>query len=63
MRNDLVPIKSKSWFSRLKIDDSFLDEWPHNDSFQHAKNKVQPLRTVVNDTAERVVKYIQAGIC
>lgn len=49
-------------FSRLKMDDSFLQEdpflWETNASFRKAKNNVLSLRAV-NDTAERAVKLMQ----
>ena len=59
---DFVSVKSKALFSRLQIDDSFLNEepslWSNNTSFQDAKKKVSVLRAV-NDTAERAVKMMQ----
>lgn len=59
-------MNSRSFFRRLKIDDSFLMEcptsWPANASFQHAKMKVQSL-IAVNDTAERAVKLMQDFHC
>lgn len=59
--DDFVSMNSRSFFRRLKIDDSFLMEcptsWPANASFQHAKMKMQSLKAV-NDTAERAVKLM-----
>ncbi|GBN08062.1 hypothetical protein AVEN_244468-1 [Araneus ventricosus] len=53
--NDFMSVKSQSSFSRLKIDDSFLNEspfsWEKNTSFLDAKKTVSMLRAV-NDTAE-----------
>ncbi|GBN47114.1 hypothetical protein AVEN_20461-1 [Araneus ventricosus] len=54
--NDFMSVKSQSFFSRLKIDDSFLNEspfsWANNASFLDAKKTVSMLRAV-NDTAEK----------
>ncbi|XP_055916769.1 uncharacterized protein LOC129949371 [Eupeodes corollae] len=59
---DFVSIRSKFFFARLKIDDSFLQEspysWNTSTSYLQAKNAVSTLRTV-NDTAERAVKLMQ----
>ncbi|XP_046408122.1 uncharacterized protein LOC124172701 [Ischnura elegans] len=59
---DFISVRSKSLFDRLKIDDSFLHEypatWSSNASFQEARKKVSTLRAV-NDAAERAVKLIQ----
>nr|CAH7719255.1 unnamed protein product [Callosobruchus chinensis] len=59
---DFVSIKSKMLFSRLKIDDSFLNAdpntWASNASFLHAKTIIYMLKAV-NDTAERAVKLMQ----
>ncbi|GBN51494.1 hypothetical protein AVEN_89718-1, partial [Araneus ventricosus] len=58
----LISVKSQSLFSRLKIDDSFLDEspssWANTTSFLDAKKTVSMLRKV-NDTAERAIKIMQ----
>ena len=60
--DEFISVKSKSFFERLKIDDSFLREcptsWSNNSSFQEAKNKVLSLR-VLNNIAERAVKMMQ----
>ncbi|GBN63605.1 hypothetical protein AVEN_88733-1 [Araneus ventricosus] len=62
--NDFMSVKSQSLFSRLKIDDSFLNEspfsWANNASFLDAKKTVSMLRAV-NDTAECERKY-DAGL-
>ncbi|GBM71693.1 hypothetical protein AVEN_64917-1, partial [Araneus ventricosus] len=54
--DDFISLKSQSLFSRIKIDDSFLNEspssWENNASFLDAKKTVSMLRAV-NDTAER----------
>ncbi|XP_060809908.1 uncharacterized protein LOC132904007 [Amyelois transitella] len=59
---DFISSSSKSLFSRLKIDDSFLQEspasWSNNSSYLEAKVKLSTLKTV-NDTAERAVKLMQ----
>ncbi|GBL97338.1 hypothetical protein AVEN_170462-1 [Araneus ventricosus] len=59
--DDFISVKSQSFFSRLKIDDSFLIEspssWVNNSSFLDAKKTVSIFRAV-NDTAERArIKY------
>ncbi|GBL83479.1 hypothetical protein AVEN_196337-1 [Araneus ventricosus] len=60
--DDFISVESQSLFSRLKIDDSFLNEipsaWANNTSFLDAKKTVSMLRAV-NDTAERAVKMMQ----
>ncbi|GBM87709.1 hypothetical protein AVEN_57226-1 [Araneus ventricosus] len=60
--DDFISVKSQSLFSRLKIDDSFLNEipssWANNVSFLNAKKTVSMLRAV-NDTAETAVKMMQ----
>lgn len=60
--DDFVSEKSKHFFSRLQIDDSFLKEdvsfWNNNAAFLEAKRRISYLR-VVNDTAERAVKLMQ----
>ncbi|GBL90911.1 hypothetical protein AVEN_28012-1 [Araneus ventricosus] len=54
--DDFISVKSQSLFSRLKIDDSFLNEspssWANNASFLDAKKTFSMLRAL-NDTAER----------
>nr|CAH7766541.1 unnamed protein product [Callosobruchus chinensis] len=49
-------------FSRLKIDDSFLNAdpntWASNASFLHTKTIIYMLKAV-NDTADRAVKLMQ----
>lgn len=59
--DDFVSIRSKHMFSRLKINDTFLQEcplWESNASLLEAKRTVISLKPV-NDTAERAVKLIQ----
>ncbi|XP_017468775.1 PREDICTED: uncharacterized protein LOC108360842 [Rhagoletis zephyria] len=60
--DDFVSEKSKQFFSRLQIDDSFLKEdvssWSNNAGFLEAKRRISYL-SVVNDTAERAVKLMQ----
>lgn len=60
--SDFVSIKSRKLFSRLKIDDNFLEKpvstWEEDVAYLQAKRKVFSLRAV-NDTAERAVKLMQ----
>lgn len=60
--DDFVSAKSKNLFSRLKINETFLQEspssWDNNVFYLEAKRMVLSLK-VVNDTAERAVKLMQ----
>lgn len=59
---EFVSVKSKHLFSRLKIENSFLQErvssWEESAVFVEAKSKIFSLKAV-NDTAERAVKLMQ----
>lgn len=60
--DDFVSENSQQFLSRLKIDDSFLQEdiasWDGNAVYLEAKRRLNSLK-VVNDTAERAVKLMQ----
>ncbi|CAG9783921.1 unnamed protein product [Diatraea saccharalis] len=60
--DDFVSEKSKQFFSRLQIIDSFLGEdvssWNNNVALLETKKRISRLK-VVNDTAERAVKLMQ----
>lgn len=57
-----MSVKSTNLFSRLKVDENFLQKpvstWEEDVAYLEAKRKVLSLRAV-NDTAERAVKLMQ----
>lgn len=58
--NNFISLRSNFLFSRLEIDDSFLDlaavDWPNEVSYQHGKKQVLDLIVAVNDGSERALR-------
>lgn len=60
--HNFINLRSFFLFSRLRIDDNFLDlaaaDWPNDVSYQNAKKQVD-LITVVNDGSERALRQAE----
>lgn len=61
--HNFISLRSNFLFSRLEIDDSFLDlaavDWPSDVSYQHAKKQALDLIVAVNDRSERALRQAE----